>query len=141
MIPAELKGGLIGKAGVEIQKITQATKCSISMTQSNPADPFVALQLTGNTAAAEVMINERIAVLQKEKAESAPPWMKPDKNQWLIEKLTAEGTAPERIAQLMAVMASKRTGGDWTCPACQSNVFASKSACFKCNTPRPAAVK
>lgn len=27
--------------------------------------------------------------------------------------------------------------GDWTCPRCQANVFASKSACFKCGEPRP----
>jgi cold shock CspA family protein len=27
--------------------------------------------------------------------------------------------------------------GDWTCPGCGSNVFASKSTCFKCQTPKP----
>jgi len=27
--------------------------------------------------------------------------------------------------------------GDWTCPGCGANVFASKSTCFKCATPRP----
>ena len=27
--------------------------------------------------------------------------------------------------------------GDWTCPGCGANVFASKSSCFKCATPRP----
>ncbi|KAJ1476657.1 hypothetical protein T484DRAFT_1824227 [Baffinella frigidus] len=27
--------------------------------------------------------------------------------------------------------------GDWRCPGCQSNVFASKSHCFKCNTAKP----
>jgi phosphopantetheinyl transferase (holo-ACP synthase) len=27
--------------------------------------------------------------------------------------------------------------GDWECPSCGANVFASKSACFKCNTPKP----
>ena len=27
--------------------------------------------------------------------------------------------------------------GDWTCPGCQANVFASKSECFKCQTPKP----
>ena len=27
--------------------------------------------------------------------------------------------------------------GDWTCPTCQENVFASKSRCFKCQTPNP----
>lgn len=27
--------------------------------------------------------------------------------------------------------------GDWTCPKCNSNVFASKQECFKCQTPRP----
>jgi hypothetical protein len=27
--------------------------------------------------------------------------------------------------------------GDWACPSCEASVFASKSACFKCGTPRP----
>ena len=27
--------------------------------------------------------------------------------------------------------------GDWTCPACGANVFASKMNCFKCNEPKP----
>jgi len=27
--------------------------------------------------------------------------------------------------------------GDWTCPSCSANVFASKNSCFRCNTPRP----
>lgn len=27
--------------------------------------------------------------------------------------------------------------GDWTCPSCQSNCFASRSACFRCQTPKP----
>jgi len=27
--------------------------------------------------------------------------------------------------------------GDWTCPSCRANVFASRSECFKCNTPKP----
>ena len=28
--------------------------------------------------------------------------------------------------------------GDWACPTCGVNVFATRSACFRCNTPRPA---
>lgn len=28
--------------------------------------------------------------------------------------------------------------GDWRCPKCHANVFASKSNCFKCSTPKPA---
>jgi len=28
--------------------------------------------------------------------------------------------------------------GDWICPGCKSNVFASKSSCFRCSTPKPA---
>ncbi|KAJ1451536.1 hypothetical protein M885DRAFT_529427 [Pelagophyceae sp. CCMP2097] len=28
--------------------------------------------------------------------------------------------------------------GDWTCPSCRANVFASKSNCFKCGEPKPA---
>merc|ERR1719453_244095 len=27
--------------------------------------------------------------------------------------------------------------GDWTCPGCNANVFASKNACFKCGAPKP----
>ena len=28
--------------------------------------------------------------------------------------------------------------GDWTCPSCRANVFASKTNCFSCGAPRPA---
>ncbi len=28
--------------------------------------------------------------------------------------------------------------GDWTCPVCSALVFASKTECFKCRTPKPA---
>ena len=28
--------------------------------------------------------------------------------------------------------------GDWICPSCDANVFASKNNCYKCQTPRPA---
>ena len=27
--------------------------------------------------------------------------------------------------------------GDWTCPSCGANVFASKTNCFKCHAPKP----
>merc|ERR1719343_164902 len=27
--------------------------------------------------------------------------------------------------------------GDWDCPSCGAMVFASKSSCFKCGTPKP----
>jgi hypothetical protein len=27
--------------------------------------------------------------------------------------------------------------GDWTCPNCSANVFASKFSCYKCGTPKP----
>ena len=27
--------------------------------------------------------------------------------------------------------------GDWTCPACGANVFAGKTACFRCHAPKP----
>ena len=27
--------------------------------------------------------------------------------------------------------------GDWTCPGCGANVFASKMSCFKCQMPKP----
>jgi len=32
-----------------------------------------------------------------------------------------------------------RRDGDWNCPGCNALVFASKSECFKCHTPKPAA--
>ena len=32
---------------------------------------------------------------------------------------------------------AKGRPGDWTCPHCQANVYASKQACFKCGTPKP----
>ena len=40
------------------------------------------------------------------------------------------------------MQADLRTGetvrpGDWTCPECRANVFAMKSSCFRCNTPKP----
>ena len=27
--------------------------------------------------------------------------------------------------------------GDWTCPSCGANVFASKMNCYKCQAPKP----
>ena len=27
--------------------------------------------------------------------------------------------------------------GDWTCPSCGANVFASKNSCYRCQTPKP----
>ena len=30
-----------------------------------------------------------------------------------------------------------RREGDWTCPKCNANVFASKAECFRCQEPRP----
>ena len=27
--------------------------------------------------------------------------------------------------------------GDWACPKCNANVFASKTACYKCGEPKP----
>jgi RNA-binding protein FUS len=30
-----------------------------------------------------------------------------------------------------------RRDGDWTCPSCMTNCFASKNECFKCRTPKP----
>jgi hypothetical protein len=29
------------------------------------------------------------------------------------------------------------TGPNWECPKCKADVFGSKMACFKCQTPRP----
>jgi len=31
----------------------------------------------------------------------------------------------------------KMRPGDWTCPACQAHVFASRTTCFKCRAPKP----
>mmetsp|Transcript_95102 Transcript_95102/g.268655 ORF Transcript_95102/g.268655 Transcript_95102/m.268655 type:complete len:253 (+) Transcript_95102:52-810(+) len=39
------------------------------------------------------------------------------------------GAPPGRLGE------DKRPG-DWTCPSCSANVFASKDACFKCGTPK-----
>ena len=36
--------------------------------------------------------------------------------------------------------ASDTRPGDWTCPACRANVFASKVRCFRCGEAKPAAV-
>ena len=47
------------------------------------------------------------------------------------------------ISARIVVPRSERTGsdtgrpGDWTCPRCSANVFASKSACYKCGEPKP----
>ena len=48
------------------------------------------------------------------------------------------------ISARIVVPRSERTGadgggrpGDWTCPRCSANVFASKSECYKCNEPKP----
>jgi len=30
-----------------------------------------------------------------------------------------------------------RRDGDWTCPSCNANCFASKTECFRCDTPNP----
>ena len=32
---------------------------------------------------------------------------------------------------------SERRDGDWECPECQENCFASKSYCYKCGTAKP----
>jgi len=32
---------------------------------------------------------------------------------------------------------SQRRAGDWTCPICKFNVFASKNECRKCHTNKP----
>jgi len=51
------------------------------------------------------------------------------------------------ISAKIVVPRSERSGGggavggdrpgDWLCPRCSANVFASKSACFKCGEPKP----
>ena len=46
------------------------------------------------------------------------------------------------ISARIVVPRSERSGsdsgrpGDWTCPQCSANVFASKSACFKCGATK-----
>ena len=37
----------------------------------------------------------------------------------------------------MSGSGSDRRPGDWDCPACNGHNFASKSACYKCSTPKP----
>jgi len=31
-----------------------------------------------------------------------------------------------------------RREGDWTCPTCNANVYATRNACFRCSTPKEA---
>eukprot|EP00401_Gymnodinium_catenatum_P082893 CAMPEP_0117581450 /NCGR_PEP_ID=MMETSP0784-20121206/65832_1 /TAXON_ID=39447 /ORGANISM="" /LENGTH=274 /DNA_ID=CAMNT_0005381759 /DNA_START=71 /DNA_END=895 /DNA_ORIENTATION=- len=45
----------------------------------------------------------------------------------------------ENLGQLDRESGSKgRRPGDWTCPGCGSDVYASKDACFKCGAAKPA---
>ena len=39
--------------------------------------------------------------------------------------------------RLLIIMGDVRPG-DWTCPSCNANVFASKMECFRCQAPKPA---
>jgi len=123
MIPSELRGGLIGKGGAEINKIRNATQCKMDIQNSAPGDPFFSLQIVGNVTECERLINERLDFLKAQKKEREPPWAPPKKNQWLMEKLQAEGCAPERIAYLVALAEAaqaKRPGGAGAPPAAAS---------------------
>ena len=46
----------------------------------------------------------------------------------------------QRVDQLVAAAGTGGPApkpGDWTCPSCQANVFASRTECFKCQTKKP----
>ena len=58
---------------------------------------------------------------------------------WLLRRLRAHPLSPSALPLQVKAEPSAGRAGDWTCPGCQSNVFASKSTCFKCNTAKPAA--
>jgi HrpA-like RNA helicase len=53
----------------------------------------------------------------------------------LIEGFEAEQSKFVVVAAPSAFNQSRP--GDWTCPGCKSNVFASKSQCFRCGAPKP----
>jgi len=99
-IKSHFRGGLIGTKGAFINEIRQKTGCTIQLNNSAPEDPEFAVQITGDTTAVEEMIAEKIKSLQKPGRDyNEVPQMK---HQWLIDKMTAEGTPPERIAALIA---------------------------------------
>ena len=50
-------------------------------------------------------------------------------------KAAGSGDAPAAAPRQERRPASRP--GDWECPKCGANVFASKLACFKCRTPKP----
>jgi hypothetical protein len=87
---------LIGTKGAFINEMKATTGATIEFNNNGPGDLTFAIQITGNVAHVESMIAERVAMLSK------PKFEQPAKHQWLIDKLTAEGTPPERIAQLIA---------------------------------------
>eukprot|EP00658_Telonema_sp_P-2_P067879 TRINITY_DN5681_c0_g1_i1.p1 TRINITY_DN5681_c0_g1~~TRINITY_DN5681_c0_g1_i1.p1 ORF type:complete len:380 (+),score=20.53 TRINITY_DN5681_c0_g1_i1:125-1264(+) len=47
---------------------------------------------------------------------------------------------PGRAAPVGGASLGTTRPGDWTCPSCSSNVFASRTACYKCNAAKPPGV-
>ena len=54
------------------------------------------------------------------------------------EQGAGERTRQGERFEVRSVSATETKPGDWTCGECGINVFASKSECFRCRTPKPA---
>mmetsp|Transcript_40963 Transcript_40963/g.105753 ORF Transcript_40963/g.105753 Transcript_40963/m.105753 type:complete len:215 (-) Transcript_40963:64-708(-) len=84
-----------------------------------------------------------------------PPELRPIANQ---ERLLHRGSAPTTAAARQSGSNQRRSSGggkgggsggkggdsrpgDWECPGCGANVFASKDACFKCGERKPAGAR
>eukprot|EP00516_Mucochytrium_quahogii_P009875 CAMPEP_0203767078 /NCGR_PEP_ID=MMETSP0099_2-20121227/788_1 /ASSEMBLY_ACC=CAM_ASM_000209 /TAXON_ID=96639 /ORGANISM=" , Strain NY0313808BC1" /LENGTH=356 /DNA_ID=CAMNT_0050663529 /DNA_START=234 /DNA_END=1301 /DNA_ORIENTATION=- len=66
-------------------------------------------------------------------------------DQCLVDKMVGMGRQPPYMGtpygmpympQQMPPQGNTRPG-DWTCPECRANVFASRNECYKCRTPKP----
>ena len=54
------------------------------------------------------------------------------------DKYRLEVRAKNKIAKdLLKKLKAEPRKGDWICPKCKANVFASRANCFKCDTPNP----
>ena len=63
----------------------------------------------------------------------------------LASLMAAQGGAAGMLMAQSAMAAGQSRSshvrpGDWTCPGCMSNCYASKTACFRCSHPRPLGV-
>ena len=60
-----------------------------------------------------------------------------------LELPPAPARKPRRVARNQVITSrpaptANAAAGEWLCPTCQANVFASRTECFKCQTPKPA---